>query len=35
MKLVRTCGTLSAVADRALPPLTDELVRATIEHTRR
>jgi AbrB family looped-hinge helix DNA binding protein len=35
MKLVRTRGALSAVADRALPPLTDDMVRATIERTRR
>jgi AbrB family looped-hinge helix DNA binding protein len=28
-------GVLVAVADRELPPLTADLVRATLEHTRR
>jgi AbrB family looped-hinge helix DNA binding protein len=35
MKLVRRRGGLAAVPDEDLPPLTDEVVRATIEHVRR
>ena len=35
MKLVRRRGGLAAVPERELPPLTDEVVRATIEHVRR
>ena len=35
MKLVRRSGGLVAVPDERLPPLTDDLVRATIERTRR
>jgi hypothetical protein len=35
MRLVERGGTSVAVADGDLPPLTDELVRATLERTRR
>jgi AbrB family looped-hinge helix DNA binding protein len=35
MALVRRAGKPVAVPEEELPPLTDELVRATIEHTRR
>jgi AbrB family looped-hinge helix DNA binding protein len=35
MALERRRGGLVAVPARALPPLTDEIVRATIERTRR
>lgn len=35
MKLVRRRGGLAAVPEGDLPPLTDEVVRATIEHVRR
>jgi AbrB family looped-hinge helix DNA binding protein len=35
MRLVEREGTSVAVPDDDLPPLTDELVRATLERTRR
>ena len=35
MKLVRRSGSLVAEPDVRLPPLTDEVVRATLERTRR
>jgi len=35
MKLVRRGGALVAVPDEDLPPLTDDIVRATLERTRR
>jgi AbrB family looped-hinge helix DNA binding protein len=35
MRLVERGGTSVAVADGDLPPLTDELVRETLESTRR
>jgi len=35
MSLARRAGGLVAVPEEDLPPLTDELVRATIEGTRR
>jgi len=35
MKLVRRGRRLAAVPSRRLPPLTDDLVRETIERTRR
>jgi AbrB family looped-hinge helix DNA binding protein len=35
MRLERRGKHLVAVADRPMPPLTDEIVRATIERTRR
>lgn len=35
MSLVEREGTLTAVPDEELPPLTDDLVRATLERTRR
>lgn len=35
MRLVKRDGRLVAVADREMPPLTDEMVRATLERVRR
>jgi AbrB family looped-hinge helix DNA binding protein len=35
MSLIERDGTLAAVPDEELPPLTDEIVRATIERIRR
>ena len=35
MRLVKRNGRLVAVPDRELPPLTDDLVRATLDKTRR
>ncbi len=35
MSLVKRRGGLVAVPDQKLPPLTDDLVRATLESTRR
>lgn len=35
MRLVKRRGGVAAVADRPLPPLTDEIVRQTLERTRR
>jgi len=35
MSLAHRAGGLVAVPDEELPPLTDEMVRATIERTRR
>jgi AbrB family looped-hinge helix DNA binding protein len=35
MKLAKTKRGVSAVPDSALPPLTDDIVRATLERTRR
>ena len=35
MKLVRRSGGPVAVPDERLPPLTDDVVRATLERTRR
>ena len=35
MSLVERDGTVVAVPEEELPPLTDEIVRSTIENTRR
>ena len=35
MRLVERNGRLVAIPDRELPPLTDDLVRATLDETRR
>ena len=35
MSLVKRRGRVVAVSEKRLPPLTDEIVRATIERTRR
>ena len=35
MRLVERNGRLAAIPDRELPPLTDDLVRATLDKTRR
>ena len=35
MSLAKTKGELAAVPNRRLPPLTDEIVRATLERSRR
>ena len=35
MSLAKRAGGLVAVPDETLPPLSDEVVRATIERTRR
>ena len=35
MRLVERNGRLVAIPDRELPPLTDDLVRATLDKTRR
>ena len=35
MRLERSKGRVAAVPERPLPPLTDEIVRDTIERTRR
>lgn len=35
MSLIERDGTVAAVPEEELPPLTDEVVRATLERTRR